>query len=437
MRKILSSTGLLVVALYLPQEGFAGQSVTAYQSTQNTASSFQEGQAAGGGEVSLDARYDKISQELVRNKELLEIWKDHVRSVTKERDEAFKQIEALKSGVPGVSNEPALSELSELKAENERLKLSIRGLEETRSDKEVILREKELALQKIDELEAQLKAGVSSTTTAAPAAWQEQKIKSMQDAYDELEANFKEQQEKIRRLQLEKLEDKTKAQELKTQISKLQSGSEDRLNAQAVELQEAKAAIQTLRSEKEKTLEQMNSSVRTLEAKNEELRKSFGKLDADYKAQTQSQIDKLMVLSTEKDTLNGQIELLQAKVEVLEADNRQAAELKQQLNTIGAEKEALQKNLSVMIQSLKSDVDQLRTENQKAQALKEELDRTNVQLRNENKMVSQKNQELRADLQANLSDIQKLRSNFGSYLDSLEQSFTEKQKAHTKTTTAQ
>ena len=47
----------------------------------------------------MDMRYQQISQEAQRNKELLEIWKDHVRTLTKERDEAYKEIETLKAVV--------------------------------------------------------------------------------------------------------------------------------------------------------------------------------------------------------------------------------------------------------------------------------------------------------------------------------------------------
>ena len=41
---------------------------------------------------------DKVSAEAARSKELLEIWKDHVRTLTQERDEAYHEIETLKSG---------------------------------------------------------------------------------------------------------------------------------------------------------------------------------------------------------------------------------------------------------------------------------------------------------------------------------------------------
>ena len=53
-----------------------------------------------------------------------------------------------------------------------------------------------------------------AATAAVPDAAREEKIGAMQAAYDDLESNFKEQQDKIRKLQAEKLEDKTKIHSL-------------------------------------------------------------------------------------------------------------------------------------------------------------------------------------------------------------------------------
>lgn len=524
MKKILKSTGFLIAAIYLPQVSFAGQAVAAYQNPQGA--SFQQGQAVGSDDPTA-AQSDKLSQELERNKELLEIWKDHVRTLTKERDDAYKQIEDLKSNTSAqtqASPAPAetdneeylktiddlkaqlntlLSEnqnlktaltaaktqgadaslkakLSELQAENEKLKLSIKGLQESQADRDVLIRDKQEALQKIDDmtkeinglrLENQTLKANPAPAVVQPDAAQDQKIQSMQNAYDELETSFKEQQDKIRKLQAEKLEDKTKIQELKTQVLKLQSGSESQTNAQAEELVEAKATIEQLRSEKDKSLAQitdLNAKVQTLEtdrqatrtvvdelsklkAEREQSKKSYTALDSNYRTQAE-------------------------RLKELQSENMQSAAVKQQLATALTEKQALEKdnaglenekqNLNVKIQSLKSDLDQLRTENQKAEGLKAqlngtladkealqksyaalqagsasleqklkeysakvgELDRDNIQLRTENKKVSQQNQSLQANLQANLSDIQNLKSNFDSYLESLEQSFSERQK---------
>ena len=63
-----------------------------------------------GQETVMDNRVDPIAQspqipEAERTQQLLEIWKDHVKTLTRERDEAYKEIEALKSqGARAVRN---------------------------------------------------------------------------------------------------------------------------------------------------------------------------------------------------------------------------------------------------------------------------------------------------------------------------------------------
>ena len=137
MEKILKPAGLLLVTIFLPQVSFAGQAASSYQNAQGA--SFQESQAANAGEEPPDIRVDKLSRELERNKELLEIWKDHVRTLTQERDEAYKQIEDLKTGAGAplrVNLEEKIQELKKsytaLDANNrtqtERLKTEIQSL---------------------------------------------------------------------------------------------------------------------------------------------------------------------------------------------------------------------------------------------------------------------------------------------------------------------
>src|SRR3989338_5174539 len=63
-----------------------------------------------GQEPAIDNRTEQISQspqipEAERTQQLLEIWKDHVKTLTRERNDAYKEIEALKSqGTGGVQN---------------------------------------------------------------------------------------------------------------------------------------------------------------------------------------------------------------------------------------------------------------------------------------------------------------------------------------------
>jgi len=44
--------------------------------------------------------YDELAQELEKTKEMTQIWKDHVRTLTRERDAAYQEIETLKNQAP-------------------------------------------------------------------------------------------------------------------------------------------------------------------------------------------------------------------------------------------------------------------------------------------------------------------------------------------------
>lgn len=435
MKKVLQFSAVLAAMILVPQLSFASQAVAAYQQNNAGGASFQESRAAASQETP-ESEAEKISRELERNKELLEIWKDHVRTLTKERDEALRQIEDLKTGTavatPAVLEEPGPSpELLELRA-----------------DQDILIREKEEAL---------LKA---------------QKVETMQNAYDELETEFRGQQDKIKRLQAEKLEDKTKLQELKTQVLKLESGQEDEESSQAAELQGAKETIDSLEGEIEnlKTenskLKESQAALSTETQKYEEqvraLSTDLDKTLAEKEAQNRETeaanaktLSENEALISEKNTLNGQIKTLQTQIESLEAKNRQEETTREELHATLKEK----------IQALKSDIDHLASENEKAEVLKTDLaklvsenealrksnaeleanaagqeqkiqeisataaetDRLNGQLRADVKKISQQNQALQQSLTANVADIQNLKANFSSYLESLEQSFAERQ----------
>lgn len=65
-----------------------------------TSQAFVAAETAGADPDPAEARYQKAVQESERNRELLEIWKDHVRTLTQERDDAYRQIETLRKGAP-------------------------------------------------------------------------------------------------------------------------------------------------------------------------------------------------------------------------------------------------------------------------------------------------------------------------------------------------
>lgn len=183
-----------------------------------------------------DPSYEKIAQEAERNRELLEIWKDHVKTLTKERDQAYQELERMRSGAGvaqfgGVETAPLLpspeaaqqidslqSEVSRLQLElqrkaistasttggsNRELQMQLSALQsqyqqtkkeltEAKNDKERALQEKEKALSRIEELRA--------SGTAAPQPGDEVS-KNLQKAYDIQKKRYEDLQQRLRELE--------------------------------------------------------------------------------------------------------------------------------------------------------------------------------------------------------------------------------------------
>lgn len=140
-----------------------------------------------------DSQYQKLMQESTRNREMIEIWKEHVRTLTQERDEAFKRIEELQAGParkytrsdkdsgpdPRISaleneKEAAMNRIRELNADLQAAKnpagqsLLQRELKELREDREVMIRDKNNVMARIEELEAQLKNAKTASVSVSP-----------------------------------------------------------------------------------------------------------------------------------------------------------------------------------------------------------------------------------------------------------------------------
>ena len=164
--------------------------------------------------------YEAVSQEAERNRELLEIWKDHVKTLTKERDAAFKEVEQLKAAGPpvggarpmaqfgGVETQPIVSpeatgriqslqsEVSQLRAQLEersqqavddggsrdlqmqfsalqsQLQQVKKDLAQAKSEKDRLIQEKEKALSQVERLTAQNQT--QAAAVAVPSAENEE-----------------------------------------------------------------------------------------------------------------------------------------------------------------------------------------------------------------------------------------------------------------------
>ncbi|GEM_PF-2673968 len=66
---------------------------------------------------SLESRSEELAQELEKSKEMTQIWKDHVRTLTKERNEAYQEIERLKNQALSVGSQSRVLRKGEIETQ--------------------------------------------------------------------------------------------------------------------------------------------------------------------------------------------------------------------------------------------------------------------------------------------------------------------------------
>lgn len=355
---------------------------------------------------SSDSPVEAVSPEREKNSELLEIWKEHVRTLTRERDEAYRQIDRLKSqqpsrAVPAVSGaraqfgsmeiapfSPAAGSsplVQDLRAQILRMQ---KELQEAKNDRQMRLRDKEKVLRKGDPLE----------------------LENLRSRNESLQA-------RIRSAELEE-------QELKDARSFL--------------------------SEQVDALEKTNQTLRTdLEA----LRRRGDQWDREKEEAGSRLKVQLAGLEKENDNLRTEIRKLAAANEALRLESAKAEELRGQVQRMGADKEEFQreaarantlieklkaKNTALVstVEALKSQEAELASYRQKEAEYRsqrerletfsrriEALERENTGLESGQAGYRQRIESLESALQANLADLANLKTNFESYMESLQSGF--------------
>src|SRR3989338_284093 len=111
-------------------------------------------------DASSESRYQALSEELNKNKEMLQIWKDHVRSLTKDRDEAYRQIQTLKTRATQAGDQGRVLRKGGVEIQSLPNQAAFQQLQQNyqaQADKlKQVLVEKENADRKIQELAARL-----------------------------------------------------------------------------------------------------------------------------------------------------------------------------------------------------------------------------------------------------------------------------------------
>lgn len=386
---------------------------------------------------------DKALQESERNRELLEIWKAHVKTLTKERDDAFKQIEKLKmtqktgpmaqfggvetaalppsqqvqalqsevtklkqqlgqrsSGAP--ASREAQMQLSALQSQFQQLK---KELSDSRAEKERLIQEKEVALSQVEELQRNGMGASGSSQTEI--------VKNLQRSLDIQKKRYEELSEQYKEVDAEN----------KTALKEIQS------------LRHQSFAKKT--SEKQQTLDE-NDSVRELRRENARLK---SELDVQSAAMRESggQPDR------EKEAFMRQARELQYQNETLKAEVEKLQVMEKELNNTRAYFNPLVKDLQDKVSrltsenaSLREEAAQTKTQNEKALS---EMKKINLQsqrfqkdaesISEEVERLKQQNQRLAADLKAAREEGEELERQVVSYKSQIQQAVADRDRYST------
>ena len=329
---------------------------------------------------------ESFTQDAERNKELLDIWKDHVKTLTKERDDAYRQIEQMKlSGAGPVAQfggvetvaipSPAMTEqMQGLQTEVMRLQGELqrksagdpsremqmqfsalqrqaqqtkKELNEARSEKDRLIQEKEKALSRAERLEAEneelrkSKGGSIAPSSSGPRSEDTSRIR-------ELEGEVRSLNEL--RTQNEGLRNEIAVLQEQNQRFGTASGDPDRekeaFMRQARELQyqndTLKAQIEKLQvveKELSSTRGYFTPVVKDLQDRNESLTSEIASMrseNASLRSQATETARQIQSGRSQSDQLRKELEAVQAEVESLKTQNQRSGA---DLRTLQAEHE--------------------------------------------------------------------------------------------------
>ena len=426
-----------------------------------------------------------LAKQIARDKQLLEIWKDHVRKLTQERDEAYQKIEELKSSQASIAPLPAPVQ-------------DTAALDTALQEKESALREADTLRSQVASLKTQISKleiqGANRQFAVEVAPVNPGQNPASQKFYADLSKNYMLQQESIKKLKAEV----TRLESEKTSDSEEQNSN---LRSENETLQkrydEALSRIQALESENvlakeglDRATQERNAFQKTAEEKKANL-KSLEAVLAQVNAE-KSRISQELEQSGE---LQAQVAKLESDKEGLEKDYRQALDeiqefdsqkalFKEEIVKLGSENQALRKNsdeislktdalksraqnaenelqktnannraLQELIDKLKAEAGELRDQKAAADRTIQELNarienqtakakETETGLRNNlakaeesarqageaREDLAAQNEALKEKLNSNAADIQNLKENFDTMLEPLLSSFDDRKK---------
>lgn len=332
-----------------------------------------------------------------RSKELLEIWKEHVRTLTRERDAAQKELEELRTQTP-----------SEVSAGS----MAARELEEARRDNETLMRDKEEALAAIDSLKKQLAAQGSGTATEVEV---EEKFSRLKEKYEETASELRmaeqrldqasEENEKLRRIQTEMEAERVKARIRELEAEKAEPAAKMQTPAAPAKVEgEALTAIAKKKDEVLKQIRDLkdaNTAAAAESVKNAQVRQALE--ESNEKLGIEKAKLEQAVLS-----LNKQNAAMEEEIRLVSADKENAySKLEASQN--------LEKELRAEIEKAKIVSAELATARQRVT----ELEKSNNALKSADLEHLKDMEGYKAKLGNAQSEIQSLKANFASTLESI------------------
>lgn len=308
-----------------------------------------------------------LAKQIARDKQLLEIWKDHVRALTHERDEAYQRIEELKSGQGEIPAVPVQESMA--------LETSLQGANQ------------QFAVEMRPEMPAQ-----------NPAS---------QKFYADLTKNYMLQQGSIKKLKTElaRLEtEKTAA----SQEELLKASAENEILQKSYD--EAISRVRVLESE----AQGLESQVARLGSENQEIRKSYNEEAFEtegLKSRVQNSETELQKTNANNRSLQELIEKIKAEAQTSREQKAAADQTIQNLNARFQDQAARSKELESGLQGA---LTQVQEEAKRSEEAREDF--------------AAQNETLREKLNSNAADIQNLKENFETMLEPLLSSFEDRKK---------
>ncbi|GEM_PF-3866479 len=366
-----------------------------------------------------------LAKQIARDKQLLEIWKDHVRKLTQERDEAYQKIEALKSS-------PAP------KAPVEDTAL----LDDARQEKESALQEAAALRSQVAVLKTQISKlevqGANRQFAVEVAPENPVQNPASQKFYADLTKNYMLQQGSIRKLK----EDLARLESEKSAASQ-----EQLLNARSENeglqksYNEAMDRIQVLESETQKLsasskgLEAMLAQVNAEKARlSDEIEKSRGLEGqvAKLNSENQARRNEYDTVLRHADDLKSRAQNSENELQKTNANNHALQELIEKLKTEARELRDQKTAADRTIQELNVRFDDQTAKSKETESgLKSSLMQAEESARQAGEAredLAAQNQALKEKLDSNAADIQNLKENFDTMLEPLLSSFDDRKK---------